>query len=252
MNTSNFLTARTLRRNIVRFLQEQQVQDSTCSEQLRLVISRHTRTILTIVSELLLSFTEANITDQDRSLFLNVTRSSLTAESWLQSRAQENDAAVELARLKTLVDTAEAEYSRLAPLGKVVTGWISSPQEKAQINAAKASRERLRREYQNAGSNHDARMATLHENAEHFLRNAMNSEGLAALLDKSSFRMKLRDALYAMNREISTLWLNHTRAQTESLENARLAISELVAMYGADHAKTHTPLLGVNNVATRN
>src|SRR5437870_8567384 len=119
MNTSNFLSARTLRRNIVRLLEEQQSLDSTCSEELRLVISRHTRTILTIVSELLLSFTEANITDQDRSLFLNLTRSSLTAESWLQSRAQENDAAVELARLKTLVNSADAEYSRIAPFGKV-------------------------------------------------------------------------------------------------------------------------------------
>lgn len=212
MNTGNFLNARTLRRNVVKLLQEQQSQDSKCSEQLRLVISRHTRTILTIVSELLLSFTEANITDQDRSLFLNLTRSSLTADSWLQSRAQENDAVVELARLNTLVTSAQAEYSRIAPLGRI-TGWVSVPQEKSQISAARVALARLRREYQNAESNHEVKLATLHQKAEHFLRHAMSSEGIAALVKESSVRTNLKIALDAMSKEISKLWLDHTRVR---------------------------------------
>jgi len=219
---------------------------------MRLAISRHTRTILGIVSDLLMSYSKSNLTDQDRALFITLMPSWLTPELWLQSRTKETEAALELARVKALLNSAESEYGRVAPLGKMVTGWFSNPQEKAQIDDAKAIRERLRRECQNAESNHDTKLATLHSNAEHFLRNAMSSEGIAGLLDKSSVRTKLQKALDAMNREVSKLWLDHTTAQTESLANVRSATSELLAMYSADHTTTQTPLLGASNAGTRN
>lgn len=220
-----------------------------CSEKLRLAISRHTRTILGIVSDLLMRYDGSNVDPLDTVVFFIPTPSALTPELWLQSRAQEREAASELARVKNLVDLAEARYRGVAPLGKM-TGWFSNPEGKTRINAAKETRDGLKRECQRAESKHAAILATLHSNAEHILRNAMSPEGIKALLEKSSVRTKLRNALDAMNREIGRLWHDHTETQLKSLEVVRSATSELLAVY-KNPTTTQTSLLGGANASTR-
>jgi hypothetical protein len=252
MDTRNFVSGRSLRRQVLYELQEQQKRDSQCSERLRQVICRHTRAILNIVSGLLLSYERGNITDQDTELFQKLSPPSQTVEVWLTHREAEADATKGLSRLRQLLSSAESEYSRLAPFGTTVTGWFSDEREKAQINAARQNRDCLRRDFQQAELNHEAKLANIQSYSEHFLRKAMSPVGITALLANSRVNAKLRSALDALSRDVTEIWQNHANAQSESLAKVLSATTDLERMYQPSQTTATTILLGAANVGTRN
>jgi hypothetical protein len=252
MDTRNFISARNLRREMMHELQQQQRRDSDCSEKLRHVICQHTRAILNIISGLLMSYEKGNITDQDRQLFEKISPSSENLEAWLQKREAEADAAKALSGVRDLLSTAESEYGRLAPLGKTVTGWFSDEGEKAKINVAKQNRDSLRRECQQAESKYQLKVRTIRVNGERFLRDAMSSMSIAILLESPRINSTLRVALDVLHRDVTEIWRNHTKAQTESLDKVLSATADLVKMYQSEQVHPPTPLLGAENAATRN
>lgn len=250
MDTRNFVSARSVRRQIMHELQEQQRRDSQCSENLRHIIARHTRAILNIISDLLMSFENGNITVQDRQFLEKF--SSQQIEGWLKQREAEADAGKSLSRVRSSLSSAESEYNRLAPLGQMVSGWFSDEREKAQIIVAKQNRDALRRECQQAESKHQSEVERIRSYAERFLRDAMTPVGINALLESPRVSVKLRSALDALNREVTETWRNHTNAQSESLTKVSSATADLRQMYQMQRTNAPTPLLGATNAATRN
>jgi hypothetical protein len=241
--TNNFLSARKLRRRIIKHLTDQQRLDSTCSETLRITISSHTRKILEMISRLLMGFTSGNMSPDDRLAFSSIAPPSLTAENWFKLREEEASSAAEVARLCSLLGNAKVEYDRLAPWG-YLNDLFAKKEDELKIEGARSRRSLLRTQRESEESAHRRKVEAIQSSATLFLRNAMSAEGLRSLLTSSSISNGLQDALNLMNNEVTAVWTSHARSQTDLLEKVRVAIAELFEIYDRKDLNDSTPLLG--------
>ena len=242
MTANDFISARTLRRTIIKQLKDQQCLDSICSEKLRITISKHTRKILEMISHLLMGFAFENMNTIDRVAFEKIAHPSLSVENWFKLRKEEASSATEIARLGTLLRNAEAEYDRYAPLG-FISGWFSNKVEDQKIEAAKSRRNLLRAQRESEENVHRSKVEAIQGHATLFLRNAMSKDGLRSLLNSSSISKQLQEALCQMTKEVTAVWSSHIRNQTDSLEKVRAPTADLFGMYDREDVSDSTPLV---------
>ena len=234
MNAS-LVSARKLRRKLIKHLQQQQALDSAQAALLKQYFTDGHRRYLKAVGSYI---AQADFTSE-RNEFLRTLCSEVTVEEFnsLQEQRQQTQACILLAQKE--LKKAEAAYSSVAPLGVTVSGWFSNDEEKAEIRRRKREKDKC----ESTLSQHQLTLAQLENSlsamCDFYLRASTTPHGLGMFTTVSPIREQVARILSDMSRDVSSTWNSLSSQQTESLIAMEQRILELRHIYGNSHDTGH-------------
>lgn len=239
--SANLVTARRLRRKLIKELQLQQEVDSRQAAKLKEQFLSGHKKLMVAIGELLGTFgseiaiKDGNVTvqisEEQKAAFSEIC-TDVSIDEWLAARLEEAKFSLLLKFLRGQLAVAEGEFGKVAPLGSMISKWGSTQSEKDEIVRKKSERDSLRAKLKIIESQYESVHTVSQRLVERCMKAAMHPESLHYLVSAASpVRTDIIAILSEMEETITDTWNSTRNEQSKSLEATRSYVEALSSVY---------------------